>query len=298
LNEKTTSRSRFQPLIKIAGSLLALYLLYTQIDFEATIRIISRSNIFFLLAALIFFNGSQLVSAFRLNVFFKKIHISLSDAFNIRLYYIGMFYNLLLPGGIGGDAYKGYLLNKHFGTSASSLAGAMIADRASGLFAILILSAFFGIRLAPQLPLGTAFLVAGGTGGLIAGFFLFRLIFKRYRDVFFVTILLSILVQGLQLMAIWFILMSIGINHHIMAYLLIFLVSSVATIIPVTVGGLGLREIVFLYGARYFGLEAEISVSVSLLFFILTVLSSLSGLFFQYMLRDDAWRRQKENASA
>ena len=55
------------------------------------------------------------------------------------LYYVGMFYNALLPGGIGGDAYKAYKFEKSFNKGYKLIIKSLLIDRVSGLFAIFIL---------------------------------------------------------------------------------------------------------------------------------------------------------------
>ncbi|MEJ2004045.1 MAG: lysylphosphatidylglycerol synthase transmembrane domain-containing protein [Cyclobacteriaceae bacterium] len=298
MKEKIKSQNRLLPLIKIAGSLLALYVLYTQIDFSTTYRIILQTRLHWIVVALLLFNLSQGVSAIRLNHFFTLIGVPLSTGFNLKLYYIGMFYNLLLPGGIGGDAYKGFLLKKYFHAPVRRLASAMIADRASGLYAIFILMAILAILLSEDIPLPIIYTVGLAVIVGITGLILFHQLFPLFRKIFLKATILSLAIQGLQIAAVWAILQSLGISDNIPAYLLIFLLSSVATIIPITVGGLGLREMVFLYGARYFGLDPEISVSVSLLFFALTVLSSLAGLILHYFLTKEQWIEQASSSGA
>jgi hypothetical protein len=61
-----------------------------------------NGSLWWLIPALLFFNISQLVSAYRLLQFYKIHQPAISYRFNLRLYYKGMFYNLFLPGGIGG----------------------------------------------------------------------------------------------------------------------------------------------------------------------------------------------------
>ncbi len=60
--------------------------------------------------------------------------------------------------------------------------------------------------------------------------------------------------------------------------MLIFLISSVVAVLPFTIGGLGAREVVSLWGAQIFGLDHTVSVMASLLFYGATVASSLPGL--------------------
>ncbi|MDH3795712.1 MAG: lysylphosphatidylglycerol synthase domain-containing protein, partial [Flavobacteriaceae bacterium] len=63
-------------------------------------------------------------------------------------------------------------------------------------------------------------------------------------------------------------------------YLFIFLVSSIVAVLPLTIGGIGSREVVFLYGALWLGLEEDVSVSISLVFLAITALVSFAGLYY------------------
>ena len=98
-------------LFKVALTATALYIVGRKINLPETKQILFRANAVWLFAALLLFNASKVLSAVRLNRFFSSIGLQLSQTYNLRLYYVGMFYNLFLPGGIGGDGYKVYLLN-------------------------------------------------------------------------------------------------------------------------------------------------------------------------------------------
>ncbi len=285
-------KERLKLIIKVAGSFIALYLLYTQIDFNTSLKYLASSNPLFVIAALIAFNASQVLSSFRLNKFFQSIGIHITEIFNLKLYYIGMFYNLLLPGGVGGDGYKAYLLKTRFGVPLSGLIKAMIADRLNGLMAIYMLIVAMSYVLIPSLPEVPSWIFWMAILSIPVGIFIYVKIFPRFRKVLPVTLPLSLGVQIIQMGSVLALLYGLQIDSNIIAYLSIFLASSVATIIPVTIGGLGLRELVFLYGAQFFGLDQEISVAVSLLFFLLTAISSLIGLLFQHTMEDRHWEEQ------
>ncbi|HEY0667897.1 MAG TPA: lysylphosphatidylglycerol synthase transmembrane domain-containing protein, partial [Sphingobacteriaceae bacterium] len=128
--------------LKIGITALSLYLVFKKVDPKDLKSAFSTTNPLFLLAALIFFVISQVISASRLNSFFKGIGLHISEGYNFRIYLLGMFYNLFLPGGIGGDGYKVFLLKKLHKTSARKLLWAIFFDRLSGLWALaLIISA-------------------------------------------------------------------------------------------------------------------------------------------------------------
>lgn len=49
-------------------------------------------------------------------------------------------------------------------------------------------------------------------------------------------------------------------------YLLIFLLSSLVAIVPSILGGIGLRETIMSFGAKYLGLDPHLAVLISLVF--------------------------------
>jgi len=48
--------------------------------------------------------------------------------------------------------------------------------------------------------------------------------------------------------------------------------------LPISVGGIGIREIVFLKMSEYLLLDQKIAVTISLTFYLITVLGSLFGI--------------------
>ncbi len=266
-------------LIKFALTAGALYYVFTQIDFSNVIGLIGQSDIWFLIPALFLFAASKAVSAIRLNIFFKRSGLVISNSLNVRLYLLGMFYNLFLPGGIGGDGYKIYLLQKHYRTGTGKLFGAVLTDRLSGMLALAVIALFlFSVIRMPFSWNWTGFLLIPAA---ILGFYLFCLLFYRhFIAVLLRTSLLSMGVQLLQLACVYMILMALGAGRHIPEYLLVFLVSSIIAVLPISIGGMGVRELTFLYGAQILGIDQNLAVSISLLFYIITALVSFFGLWF------------------
>ena len=86
---------------------------------------------------------------------------------------------------------------------------------------------------------------------------------------------------------------ALGIPAHVMEYVFIFLISSVVAVLPLTIGGLGAREVVFLEGSAFFGLAKEISVVISLIFYLITLVTSAVGLFYVF---NDPLQQKKNDA--
>lgn len=269
-------------LIKVVLTLVALYIVFRKVDIHEVQAIIAHSHLGYLLLAFLFFNASKILSSVRLNYYFHHIGVKISEWYALRLYYIGMFYNLFLPGGIGGDGYKIYLLKKAHKVKVSSLISATLLDRLSGLVPLLffagllfILSDFYHRYL---------WLDWIAIIGLIVIFPLFYLLnlylFKHYIPLFFKTTFLGSLVQLLQLISALFIVYAIGHESGLVVFLTLFLISSVVAVLPISIGGIGVRELTFLYGLTLLGLDADGGVAFSLLFFLITAVSSLIGSIF------------------
>ncbi len=266
-------------LLQILGTALALSLVLQKIDIHQLFTTIKSANPWYLLLALFFFNLSKLFNAFRLNRFLKVIGIELSMFYNLKLYYLGMFYNLFLPGGVGGDGYKIYVLQKNHGLKMINIFHAVLWDRIGGMFALLFLSivlllpSAFALEFPQLVPYAWAALAAIYPLLLLTN----RLFYKQFIGVFTVTAAESMMVQVTQTLSAFFILQAIALQANHIDYLAIFLISTIATILPITIGGAGAREITFYYLLNFVQLDTNPGVALSLIFFGMNAISSLVG---------------------
>lgn len=267
--------------LRITLSAAALYYVFTKIPFSEVSEVLMNAQPLLLVASILAFITSKILSAYRLNCFFRCAELFLEETYNLKLYLLGMFYNLFLPGGIGGDGYKIYILNKVYGTGVKKLFWAVLADRLSGVLALFILSVLF----FSLIPLNVPGIVRFGSLALIplsAGLWYLGIkkLFAWMRNAVHITNVYSAGVQLLQVLSAWLILRALGETENQGAYMLVFLVSSIASMLPVSIGGAGLREITFLYGAGIFGLNAGVSVALSLLFYLVTAFVSFFGIYY------------------
>ncbi|MEX2511903.1 MAG: lysylphosphatidylglycerol synthase transmembrane domain-containing protein [Cyclobacteriaceae bacterium] len=279
------NKKNLKLIAKILVTGLALFLVFQKIDTATTWQVIKNAQPGWLLLSWVFFIASKVFCSFRLNGYFRDVGLHLSEIKNLKLYAIGMFYNLFLPGGIGGDGYKVYLLNKIYKVPVKKLLAAVLLDRGNGLavilFLVFALLPFISLPLDPpgiQLILG----IFGMLGILLGLYVVMLLFFKNFLASIFSTTGYSLLNQALQLGSTYFILISMGVGDQIWPYLFVFLISSLVSVIPLTIGGVGARELVFVYAHEYVGIDKNIAVAFSLLFFMVTVLTSLSGVFLKF----------------
>lgn len=264
-------------------SALLLYFIFTKIPFREAFDEIKRALSVYLVYALLLFVLSKLLAAFRLNLFFHQIGIPLTHKSNIALYLQGMFYNLFLPGGIGGDAYKGYVLQSRYKVGTRKVVGSLLTDRVSGLVSLVIYACILALLI--HISTGQIFTLLLLTVPLLT-ILLFWIAVKRLtaylKPVFWSSLGYSALVQLAQLGAVYCLLYAFGVEENSLAYLLVFLISSIVAIIPITIGGIGSREVVFYYGAKFLNLDMQVAVSISMLFFAISAIVSLLGSIYHF----------------
>jgi len=265
--------------LKIGITLLSLYLVFSKVSFKDLEEALTESDpIFFILAFLAFFI-SQLITSSRLNGIFKGVGLRISEKYNFKLYLLGMFYNLFLPGGIGGDGYKIFFLRRKFGVKGRRLLMAIFFDRLSGLWALCLIIAVLVIFI-PQLAIPNWIPITAVPLATFIYFFILKRFFADYSVSLYKTHFKALCVQSLQLISAICLLYALHFEGKFSPYLFMFLVSSLVAIFPFTVGGLGAREVVFLYGAEIFSLDPHLAVLISLLYYVTAALMSVLGSYF------------------
>jgi hypothetical protein len=265
--------------LKISISLGALYFVFRQIDFKSVTNLYSQSYLPYLIIALFLFVLSKTLAALRLNRFLNRIEVLLSEWENIRYYLLGMFYNLFLPGGIGGDGYKIYLFSRRFKVKAGRVFWAILTDRLSGVLALFCLANLLSLFIDPEIAFNyKPFIWLLVPSGIVTFYFFIRRFFPSFGPVFPTTTLFSFGVQVLQTFSALFILLAIDGSGNTLSYLFIFLLSSIVAMLPISIGGIGTRELTFLYGARLLGLDQNLSVAMSLMFYLITAFVSFWGI--------------------
>jgi uncharacterized membrane protein YbhN (UPF0104 family) len=279
-------------LLKFAVTGAALYFVIRKIEVAEVLELYQQSNLLFIFLALVFFALSKLVSAYRLNIYFRAIDLKIPEKTSIQLYLLGMFYNLFLPGGIGGDGYKVYLLQKQYQTGTKKILGAVLSDRISGMVALVVL-AFIGISFFDPEVFSRWSLVVSrwsllGYAALaivivfLAYYFLIKYVYPYFLKINFLTFGYGFIVQLLQVICAWFLLLALGETENHLAYLIIFLVSSAVAVLPISIGGVGVRELTFLYGSQLLNVDMNIAVGISFLFYLITALVSLGGVYYLF----------------
>jgi hypothetical protein len=109
-------------------------------------------SLWYFVLGLAAFTASQFIIAFRWWLLLRAQAIYIAAGATVRLHFLGLFYNNVMPGAVGGDLLKAWYVTKH---TEKRLAGALsvVVDRVIGLVG-LVLMAVFTYLLFVHRPLG------------------------------------------------------------------------------------------------------------------------------------------------
>ncbi|MCE1199543.1 MAG: flippase-like domain-containing protein, partial [Marinilabiliales bacterium] len=141
-------------LLKLLFSIAAIWWVVSKISLKEVVTVFSTANFGYLLLSFLFVVIFSVFSAFRQNLSFRSIGAHISPQLNLKLFWLGMFYNLFLPGGIGGDGVKVFLVNKYRQNGVKKNIGAMLVNRVAGLVPIGMFTVFLYFLSGDLLKIG------------------------------------------------------------------------------------------------------------------------------------------------
>ena len=269
--------SWLKTLIKLSVLVLIIILIVRKIDERLLLRVLTSIQPLWILWALLWFALSKFIAAMRFNTLLRTDGMHLATWQNVKLYWLCMYYNLLLPGGISGDGYKIKVLMDHFKRPFKRLLTLTLVDRISGMIALgqlgLILMHFIPFTQPYRPWIIPAFILS-----LMVIWQLYR--FCRVGTIWWLNTVQSIGVQGAQAMATLGLVYALGQQSHWADYLILFLASSLVAMVPMTIGGAGARELTFLYGSKFLAIDAEKAVAIAFLFYLVSTFISFLGILY------------------
>lgn len=296
-------------LLKIAISTSLVVLTLRSIGIEAIYTQFAQAELTWIAAGIAVFFISYLVGAFQwwLLLDYTGIVITLPRA--VSFYFIGLFFNNFLPSSLGGDVFR-TLDVRRISRNGSAAFSAVFIDRFAGLFMMSFLAvAAFPVllltgALGKHLLLPFLLLPAGWAGALLILFSdksiaLTERIFSRViperilvslrtihhtidsfrRDAGFSMRILSIalVVQVLRITTIYLLSRAVGVTVSPLYFLLFVPVIAIAASVPVSIGGLGVREKLGMILFASAGVEGELSFTFLFMAYLVAVFTSLPG---------------------
>lgn len=301
------------PIIQAAITIFLLWWIFRKPETRANMaQALKTAEFVWLIPGLISVGIACLLQTERWRLLMKVQGISLGWLRTLRVYMIGLFFNLFLLGATGGDIVKIFYTMRETATKKSAAFLSVVVDRMMGLLALVAIMAVLGSIRFPdlmKLPVyitGTVALVMSAmTGVVIAGFLVDRFhlahklpswlplrakivefatvfsVYARDMKVMGITFALSIPAHLLNFLAFYFAARAFGAFKQasgVMDFFTVMPLINTFTALPISLSGFGVREGLFTdIFYKLFGTPEAMAVMISITGFMMTVFWALVG---------------------
>jgi uncharacterized protein (TIRG00374 family) len=303
-------------ILRLCVSVAMFVFLFKQIDTEALFLNMQTANKPILAWAFLVYLSSLAFGFWRWNMLLKTLEVSASLKRRVVSFAGGNFFNYFLPSTVGGDLVRSFDLSTHT-KKTKEVVATVLLDRLSGYVGleIVFLSALFlGWKLMPLkivLPgailitfLLVAFLltifnnffyskinrllslpVTGKFGEALRSLHEELHIFKKNKGIIIHSIILSVVIQILSPLGCYVVALSLGLKISFLYFLIFFPIIGVITLLPISLGGMGFKDLLAVYFFASIGVPKNLSLAFSLIgLFIVLVYACLGGLIYVFAL--------------
>jgi uncharacterized membrane protein YbhN (UPF0104 family) len=285
--------------LRIFVTLSILYILFKKSDFEKLKNIFKSISIFYYILALLSFNTFQILIALRWKSICETWGFKTKYLFYLKSYLMGFSLNTVLPGIVGGDVLRTFLLTKE-GLNWKKASLSVFYDRMfglSGIFLILLLSLpLFGEFLPSRFYIFLIYLVYGvAVAAILANIIVIKYYSPEYlKPVIFPYNLkplsLGFVIQNLFVLQFVFLSKALHLKLNPFYLFVIIPVVSFLAALPISISGLGVREGTLSYFLSLLHYSLEYGISLGLLGYSLILISALPGIYF-YLRGKKSWKQ-------
>jgi uncharacterized membrane protein YbhN (UPF0104 family) len=269
-------------------------------------QVVSHARWAYLIAAMMLMILGTALRAVRWQVLLQAVDMTVPLRRLVYLYFVGAFFNIFLPTGLGGDAVKMAELARSTRRAPEAI-GTTLVDRATGLWVLFVLALLalpFSYTLLPE---GWAPVVALGTlGGAVGGWVVMgtplvpwlgskvRLPGQEKLERFYRSVsrlgyralgkacLVSLVFDLLLILFNVLIAKGLNIDQPLGIFVLFTPIISFSLALPISIGGLGVREqtYVLLFGPLDVSKTAAAAMSLANYALTNLVIGLLGGLLY------------------
>ncbi len=295
---------RWWAVVRVIISLGLLVAVLLTIGLEELLATVARASLPLLLVALGLFVSGIVVRAARWRALLVALGVRVPFRRLVYLYFSGAFFNLFLPTGFGGDVVRVVELAQE--ARATAALGTVVVDRLTGLLVLfamaLVALPFGGELLSLEMRLLVGLFAAAGlvVGGLVLeGHWLRRVgrwlpgplslsgegaLARAYAAVTACgwravgeALFFSLLFNTLLILINYTAALAVGMDVPLVYFLIFVPVLSVTLMLPISVGGLGVRETTAVLLFAQIGVNEAVAVAASLSVYAVSALTSLFG---------------------
>jgi len=286
--------------LRAAGTAAILAFLLSRLDLDELATAMLRIGLWVWLATSAVQVLLHLLAALKWRRLLNSCGLSVSGREGVRAHFAGLFANIVLPSIVGGDAVRLGMVARNGGRLAAA-ATAGIADRATDVVALIVLSTLGG--LFSSLESVAILILSYATGAVLLGIGL-GVVILRGLDAARLPARLAKAVQGLQLaikdlsqrkvavaqafavalgmqsvLVLQNVLLgaAVGIDVPVSAWFVAWPLAKLVALTPVSLGGLGVREGAMVVLLLPFGVDPNLAMAEALVWYSLIFTLGLIG---------------------
>ena len=301
--------------IVISLSLLTFLIYRNKGNFANIIEASKDLNVYYLIIAFIFYFTAISFIVFRWGTLLKAHDFFISKRFLWQSALIGFFYNNLLPSSAGGDFYRVYDIKQNKGVPINEGIASVVMERVIGTLSsimLLIIAYFIGLfdYLTKNAALGLII------SGLVIILFFMALFFPRlfkldlllnkfrifskirprlkefhviltgYRHkikYLIISFMFTMIIQMFFFISYNFISLALGLEMRFYVFIFIIPFVSLVSSVPITIGGIGIRENALVFAIASFGIAQGQATLFSLIILaIILIIGMIGGIIYLF----------------
>jgi len=283
--------------IKIILSALLLAYLAWALDLDSILDLLKQADWSLVLAACFCLIVGQLFSAIRWAWLARGLGLTVLLSRKIQFYFLGMFLSLFLPSIIGGDVARGWLLAKGKANAGWPAAASVILERLSGVVGLALVVSFclffldvpaywlwvwnggmlVGWLLMLAVPWWWSKLQEKGWEGKLSGWKVLQINSPEFQRAWWMALPVSIVFQLLVVQAHVFLGQAVGLELSWFAYGFMVCLVALASALPLSFNGFGIREAGYIGIAVWFGASSEAAGAMAALWVLVLAIAAIPG---------------------
>lgn len=295
-------KRHWRSIINLIISAVVFSFLFYQFGDAALFSKLAQADLSTISLAVLVVTSLSILHLVRWRIALKQLGVDIKFVNGLRLLFVGYFFNQTLPSSVGGDFFRIWLTHRT-GIPLRTSVASVLADRIAallGLFALCIvlapvISGILGTQAALQIMLACLLLIG------VAGFSIklgerILLIFKVFMSMRYLAdlmsglklvfdkivpatkmIALSALIHFISGFSVFLIAKSISINIAVMTCISLFPFIILATVLPISFAGWGVREGAAILVFGLVGVSPGDALSISVLLGIVLAINGIPG---------------------
>src|SRR6516162_9259133 len=298
----TAIRKLLIPSLRLLVTTGLLWALSTRVDLSHVKEVVDHVSLPLLAAGAAALLATSPFAALRWHIVLAAGTTSPGPWTLLKIVLVGLFFNQVLPSGVGGDAVRAWRCHR-LGIGVAAAIRSLVLDRVSGYFVTVVLFAAGLPVLLHILPdvrqrYGVVVLLGAALCGLLVMFLIdylprgllrFRLVAeiaalsREGRRLFArptrsgAVLSLGAATTGLTIVAFMLVADSLGVDLPLSSWVVIVPPVSLIQLVPVSLAGWGVRELGFVVVLAGFGIPAEAALATSLLVGLCLIAVGLPG---------------------